>query len=100
MALLVLAMIRVFSQGGDRGALNLNTKIFRGVEFPEIKEDLKKNFLFCYLEVKIVCFSPTKILKAGGFPERDWIERTLILKIRILLRGILKKLHPLLVLCS
>ena len=72
----------------------MNTKNLRGVEFPEIKEDLKKNFLCCYLEVKIVCFSTTKILKVGGFPERDWIERTLILKIRILLREFLENCTP------
>ena len=61
----------------------MSTKNLRGVEFPETKEDLKKDFLCCYLvlKVKIVCFRTARILKRGGFPERDWIERTLILKI-------------------
>ena len=30
----------------------------------------------------------------GGFPERDWIEGTLILKIQNLLRGVSQKIEP------
>ena len=79
----------------------MNTKILRGVEFLEIKEDLNKNFLLLFGPKSENCAVQHNENFEGGDFLRGMGLKNINLKIGILLRGgIFRKLHLLLVLCS